>query len=708
MTRRWILSTAVAVVAFLLASMAVSAALARPAHRAIGQPGPLVIVSMPSLSWSDISAEKTPTVWALAQQGAVGNIVTRAISAHSCSLHAWMTLSAGARATLGKGPGETGRGEQVQPCKGMPAPVQVGKGARFPNWKRWRTISLGRPIPADLGLLATRLRSQGSCVAAVGRGGAIGAADTNGFVARYSPTVAAASFTECPVNLVSLSSTDDAGLADLLSRLPADSTVVVTGHADDQKIESMRAVIVAGPRVPKGLLRSPATRQPGLLQNSDLTALALSRSETNPPALLEGRKPGVEPKSNANRSIEQVRDVSRALFVEHRVVAPFFVRFVLGAVLAGLIGLAMLASTRLRRWGRRWLVAVGAVCGAVPVSTFLVGVIPWWNTSRPGTYLSLSIMAIAVVIAAVAVLGPWRRWVAGPAAFLAALTATVIAIDVVHTSPLQFISIMGLQPVYGGRYYGTGNVGYALLASTSILVAALLAGRWMLRGRRDLAVATILVIGVATIIIDGYPAWGADAGGPLALLPAYAYLALNAAGLAVTWKRILVVGGITVVLVGGLGFLDYLRPPAYRTHLGDFMASLIENGQLTSLQRNVRANWTMLTSVWINAFVPVLLLLTIYALIARRSWIGRPLSRVTDRVLFLGHGLAAIAICWLLGFVSNDSGTAIPPSGMIIVAPLVIMIAASTGRPTPADVPEAEVAADRGDDAPRATPVRAG
>ncbi|AKU18466.1 hypothetical protein VV02_25760 [Luteipulveratus mongoliensis] len=689
-----------AVVAFVVASLAVSALMARPHHRSIGQPGPLVIVAMPTMTWDDISPKATPAVWALAQEGAVGNIVTRAISAHSCSIHAWLTVSAGARATLGKGPGQTGSDRKIEPCNTIPNPQKIGQGARFPGWKKWRTDSLKRPIPAEIGLLATRLRAQGSCVAAVGKGAAIGAADNSGLVARYSPTIETANFTTCPVNLVSFDKIDDDALGTLMTRLPEKTTLVVTGHADDTDQESLRAVIVAGPDTPKGLLRSPSTRQPGLLQNSDLTALALSRSDANP-SLLDGRLPAVQPSPNADHSIEQVRDVNQALFDEHRVVNQFFIRYIIAAGFALAAGLAMLWVPTLRTWARRWFVIVGAVCGAVPVSTFLVGLVPWWNTSRPGTVLSLSIIAIAFGLGAIAVLGPWRRWVAGPAVFLAALTASVIAIDVTHGSPLQFTSIMGLQPVFGGRYYGMGNVGYALSASTAILTASLLAGRWILRGQRRLATATIVLIGMTAVVIDGYPSWGADAGGPAALLPAFAYLALNAAGLAVTWKRILYVGGLTVVVVGGLGFLDYLRPPEVRTHLGDFMASLINDGRLTSLQRNVRANWTMLTGVWINMFVPLLLLLVIYVLIARDSRLGRPLAAVTSRVRYLGHGLAAVAICWLLGFLSNDSGTGIPPCGMVVIAPLVVMIAASSGRLTPKDVP-LEAASRRRVDAPHA------
>ena len=52
--------------------------------------------------------------------------------------------------------------------------------------------------------------------------------------------------------------------------------------------------------------------------------------------------------------------------------------------------------------------------------------------------------------------------------------------------------------------------------------------------------------------------------------------------------------------------------------------------------------------------------------------------------------LGALAIWivgrWLIGFATNDSGTAIPPSGMLVIAPLVILVAAWQGRSAPKDV----------------------
>lgn len=685
MTRRWLLLTAMAAVAFFAANLALSWLLARPAHQPMEQPGPTIVVAMPTLTWDDVSPEYTPTLWSMAQQGAVGNVITRSIAPHSCSQAAWMTMSAGARATWGYPPGQTGSDGIVDPCPYAPRPQQSGAGAVFPRWPAWRQQSMARAIKADIGSMATMLNTRGQCVAAAGPMAAYGAADRSGRVARYWPSAQQADLEACPVTLVDLESTSDLALRQLLNRAPLDATIVVTGLADDKTPERLRTVIVSGPGVPQGMLRSPITRQQGLIQGTDLTGLLVQRVVKDPAdVLLEGRQPFVQPETDADASIEHVYGVSKALEKEHQLVAPFFYTYVVVVLVALAVGLLLLRTRG--PTGRRWFALLGAWCGAVPVSTFLIGIPPWWNAPSPGIALVGGILGIAVVLAAAALLGPWRTWVAGPAVFLASVTALTIALDVTHSSRLQLISIMGLQPVYGGRYFGMGNVASAMYASTMLFAAALLAGRWVQRGHPRLAALTVAAIGFAAIVVDGHPSWGADAGGPIAMLPALAYLALNAGGIKVTWQRIVVVGGIGLLVVGGLGYLDSLRPPQYRTHIGTFVAGFLESGQTTALQRNVMLNWQMLTSQWVNLFVPVLLALTMYALMRPTSRVGRPLARVTERVTLLGHGLAAITICWLIGFATNDSGTAIPPSGMLVIAPLVILVAAWQGRSAPKDV----------------------
>ncbi len=128
-----------------------------------------------------------------------------------------------------------------------------------------------------------------------------------------------------------------------------------------------------------------------------------------------------------------------------------------------------------------------------------------------------------------------------------------------------------------------------------------------------------------------------------------------------------------------------LRPRYERSHIGDFLATLIETGDLTSVVRSTFVNnWSMLTSQWVNLGVPVLLLLAAWAARRPLSSLGRPLTRLERQIPLLRIGFTAIVLCWIVGFLTNDSGTSIPPAGSILIVPLVVLMTACAPQP-PAD-----------------------
>ena len=88
------------------------------------------------------------------------------------------------------------------------------------------------------------------------------------------------------------------------------------------------------------------------------------------------------------------------------------------------------------------------------------------------------------------------------------------------------------------------------------------------------------LIGVGTVLVDGAPFWGADGGGPPAAIPGFAYLVLSILGIAITWRRGLILALSCAALFLGIAFLDWLRPATERTHLGRFIQSIIDGGAL--------------------------------------------------------------------------------------------------------------------------------
>ena len=692
MVRRWWLVVGAVVVAFVGLTQAVSALSSLPATTAIQQPGPIVVIGVPRLTWGDVSPDATPAIWSLARSGAVAALTTRAWSDHSCTTDAWLTLSAGYQASNTDG----------HHCPSSYRPVVVDATtplAEWTTWEIWRTNMAAMDPPAPIGMLADTMAAHGQCVAASGNAALLGAANSKGVADILVPGQAT-----CPVQFYSLTSIDDAAVASLLTELPAQSTIVLAGMGDADGPTSLHVAIVSGPGVPQGMLTSQSTRQAGFLQVADISALILSRLGKDAPTLTLGRVPTVMP-SSPGHAIQVATDLTTALNIEQPFVSGFFGLF-LGAS-AALLAIGALRWVWIRQRAqanrsahvrlRRWFAWIAAMCASMPAATFLVGLFPWWRLSHPRAGLCVGVAVICVAMAALALLGPWRRLAAGPMTFVATASFVIIAEDVLHGSRLQLIAVMGLQPVYGGRYFGMGNVGAAIWV-TSALVAATMFGNYMLRhGHPTLAATTIVLIGLTTLVIDSVPWWGNKAGAMLAITPSFAYLALCASGLRITWRRVLAIAAVTVLLAAVFTLVNTLMPVRDRTHIGNFGAE-VGRGDFSGLWNIVRLNWRMLTSSWLNGSVLILIIgIVVYFL--RPSLVKRPLDAVLDQLPLLGPGISAVMVCWLLAFLAEDSGTGVPPTGLLILAPLLTLLAAripGTARPVLiSELPENEAAPAR-------------
>src|SRR5699024_11763208 len=92
-----------------------------------------------------------------------------------------------------------------------------------------------------------------------------------------------------------------------------------------------------------------------------------------------------------------------------------------------------------------------------------------------------------------------------------------------------------------------------------ILHASAAAQPFVRRGHRRIAALVIAVFGAFTAFLDGAPFLGADFGGPPAILPAFLILALLAAGVRLTVKRVGAVFIGTALIVIAIAFVDSLR-----------------------------------------------------------------------------------------------------------------------------------------------------
>ena len=672
-----------AAVLALVAAALVSTALTLtvPAHAASTTPRPApaghaVLIGVPGLQWSDVSPSVTPHLWRLAQGGAMGLLSVRAVGRRTCPADGWVTVSAGVRSAAG-------------PYCHQPVTVTPrGQGATVPEIGELRRLNTGF---GPVGLLGDAVHQAGSCTAAVGVGGALAATDSAGRVDAYAASrTPPGGFGRCAVTVVDAGEvtgataarrTDEARRADavagsVVAGLPPGSSVVVAGVSDHDQNPHLRALLAAGPGTAGRYLGSDSTRRSDMAILPDLTATLLSSVGIPPPAkmigtplLSDAARPGLAD------SVYDLSSQDDAAQTHRRLLPRFFLGFVISQVL-----LYAAAALALRlRWSagrRRWILSVtrltALAAAAVPVSTYLVNVLPWWHHTRPATWLVAGIVACDLLVVAAALAGPWRRTMLGPGTVIATATAAVLGVDLVTGSNLQVDSMMGYTPLVGGRYYGMGNIAFAVLATSTLLASAGVAHWLEPRLGRRAAVAAVLVMTLTAALLDSWTAWGSDFGGLIAFVPGLATTALLVAGRRVGFWRLQALRATGMALVLGVAWVDYLRPPARQTHMGRFFGQLVEGDSLPWLERKFTA---MLHTFGNLTLMPVVVAGFLFVLLVLhrpgRAGAGG-LQLAYERAPMLRAGLSGAFVTALVGGAVNDSGVAVPALALAVAVPLAL------------------------------------
>ncbi|KGN31353.1 hypothetical protein N802_04485 [Knoellia sinensis KCTC 19936] len=685
------------------ASAATPVTTAAPASAAPEPFGATVLIGTGGITWTDVSAKGTPNLWQLLRDGSSAAMSIRSVDTNTCPLDGWLGVSAANRAAApraGTGP------VQQRPCD----PIEEPAGGVIPRWEEYQKAAASRQFDAKLGLLGEAAAKSDTCIKPVGPGAAIAAAMPEGTADRYSPysdETLLVDLNTCPVTIVDVGSVRDpadvaAGetveggsrteqiaaidkrIGDVINAAPGGADFIVASLSDAGVTERLRLAVARGPNFGSGRLNAQSTRQPGLVQAQDVPATLMAITGIEPPTGLGGTRMTFDPapdnsEARAEDRLQALVDYDLASHEVHSLVPPFFNTFAYGQLVIYLLvflvwkGKIGGPDTRRKVLGIVRVVAVAAA--SVPASTFLANLIPWWRFPIPMISIVGAVGIFVAAIAYAALRGPWARSALGPLAFVAGVTVAVLAGDVITGSRLQLSSLMGLQPVVAGRFYGMGNVTFALFATSSILLATAVSSYLVRAGRDRIAALAVIVIAVGTVIVDGAPFWGADGGGPPAYIPGITYLILSILGIRMTWQRVGLIGLGSVGLFFVVALLDFLRAPDNRSHLGRFIQAIIDGNALDIVVRKGQQNISILLgNAPLTLLVPAALLFVIYVLARPTSWGSKGLAKSFEKAPTLRAGLIALVITLTIGFLINDSGTAIPAVGATVAVPLIVSV----------------------------------
>ena len=442
------------------------------------------------------------------------------------------------------------------------------------------------------------------------------------------------------------------------------------------------AVMVVGPTYPSGpwqltvaSLRAPGTkpglavsaytRRSGFVAIVDVGPTILEAFRIAPPDSMEGRA------FDFGRTGGSFAD-RRSFLVDVNHAAVFRDAHVQGVSIAFQVSLLVLGLSAVLafRWGNRAtrrvveLIAF-TILGFLP-TMFLAGFFPFDRHALAFYWVFLTVLAVAIG-AGVFLMSP-RHGVA-PLMVCLAIIVGVLAVDIVTGAHLQMNTAFGYSPTVGGRFAGIGNIAYAQLSAASLLLAALFAYR--VAGRRGAWFAAALL--ALALVVDGLPIWGADVGGVLSMVPAYAIATTGLLGLRIRVRTVLIAGGATVLALVGATLVDLARPKAHQSHLGRLVSSTREGGWHSfsvvverKLSSNLDALWP---SQW-TIMAPI-----VFALLMCAVWQSPGgLRALLERVPSLRPALVGFAVLAVLGFALNDSGIPIPGVMVGVLTPVLIVV----------------------------------
>jgi hypothetical protein len=454
---------------------------------------------------------------------------------------------------------------------------------------------------------------------------------------------------------------------------PTRDLVMVVGPAHAPDRVTLAPLAVRGPGYGPGLLRSATTRRSGFVQIHDVAPTILAAVGLERPDSMEGRAAEVGDRGGG------VAD--RLEFLRHEDAAAQFrdarigeVYALLTAAATAIVGLGLLARRGSPR--SRGLARFAALWGlGLLSSAFLVRLAPLHEAGPAAFYLAL--VGLGALVAAMAAIVARRDELDGLLVALAVIVV-VLGIDAVRGAPLVLNSVLGYSPTVAGRFAGFGNPAYAAFSSSALFAAVLLAHRSSARrGRRAAAV----VLGVA-LVIDVAPMWGADVGGILTMVPAYALTMMILLERRVRARAVALAAGAVIAAVALAALVDVARPEDERTHLGRFVERVRDNGIAEGwsvVERKLAANLATVGSSILGLVVLVAVVGLVVAWSRERSRLRAVITAVPE----MRAGVVGFAVLAPLGFALNDSGMTVP--GIMLVVFLAVWVYLScTVAPGPA------------------------
>jgi hypothetical protein len=206
-----------------------------------------------------------------------------------------------------------------------------------------------------------------------------------------------------------------------------------------------------------------------------------------------------------------------------------------------------------------------------------------------------------------------------------------------------------------------------------VLIGATLVFATSLLDRFKINKIWCLVIFFIIIVIIGYPGFGANVGGTMTAVAAFAFVALRLFKVRIGVKQLLFVGAAIVAVVALMAYVDiYLL--GSKSHLAGAIQQIITEGPsiiFLIIKRKIAMNLKLVgVTIWSKVLLSAIIILGI--LIYRPVGTLYKLTRIYPN---LAIGWSGIVVACIVGFLVNDSGIVASATGVIFLVMSMLYLA---------------------------------
>lgn len=434
---------------------------------------------------------------------------------------------------------------------------------------------------------------------------------------------------------------------------PGASTAPISGSE-----EQLTAVIISGPGFEAGSLTSAATRRPGIINNTDITVTILDIFGIAPHYSMVGSKATVTAEKLSVEQMSAFNESAVGIKSARRIAVLTFIYLQIALYVVAALLLLYVRKANKRYIGFMKILILTSM--GFPLFTFFASKVHFLAVN--GALLTVAALVASLVLAAV--LAALKVNKLFPLAVISCATMFTILADVVLGANLQLNSIFGYDPIRGSRFFGIGNEAFSILLASALLTVGLMLERW----RRGVALAAGALVALTVLFVDGFPAFGADVGGIIAIIAAFTAMGLHVQEIKLNLKTLLMSGALIALAL--IAFVAYDLMDGSSTHMGrtiDLISGGGVSGIITIASRKLATNFMVLRySTW-SYFLLIVMVLTV-------ALSYRPVGLL--KKLFAKHaGLTAsvtgAVVGSIVGFAVNDSGILIPALIMSYIFPSI-------------------------------------